>query len=168
MKPFIKEIVEWVVVAAVLLVPVWVVFSTGTTIAMVRTESMFPTIHPGDVVIATPGPVQVDDIVVFEPQVAGVELPKFVHRVVGVKKDGSWVTQGDAHENPDAAHVGNDNVHGVVRYTLPTRFLTSTWSIAIGGALIGGALMWSFIGKQFKNEDDELPADTVETSLEEK
>lgn len=152
MNPKVKELLEWVVVLGVLLIPIWVLSVSNISINMVRTESMKPTIERSDLVIATPGDVEVGDIVVFTPQVPGVELPSFVHRVTGTKKDGSWITQGDGLKFPDSAHVTDEDIHGVVRYIIPTRFLNSTWTVVLGGALMGAAVMWTFIRRSDKGQ----------------
>lgn len=132
-----REVLEWVVVITVLAGGWFALHATGATIAMVKTESMEPVIYPADLVIATPGDPKVGDIVVFRPQVAGTELPKFVHRITGIKPDRSWLTQGDNNEYPDSAHTSNDDIDGIVRATVPTRFLKHPAAPMVGGAVLG-------------------------------
>lgn len=149
----VRGLLSWLLWLGVPLALVAGVHLTGTTVAMVRTDSMLPSIAPADLVIATrtpPSEVTVGDVVVFTPQVAGTTLPPFVHRITAHNTDGTWVTQGDANEFADAARVTDADLHGVVRVVLPTRFLKWSAVPIIGGMLLGLLAGWTLWRRLFR------------------
>lgn len=69
----------------------------GFGIAEVLSDSMYPTIKTGDVVIIVPqDEYQVGDIVAFQDDNMVV-----THRIVGVHENGDFITQGDANNTED-------------------------------------------------------------------
>lgn len=78
-------------------------FSAG--VAYVETESMSPTLEPGDGFILIPsalaGPPEAGDVVVFEAKELRGGGPT-THRIVG-KTDRGYITQGDNNNAPDQA-----------------------------------------------------------------
>ena len=73
------------------------VLNTPMPIVAVMTESMIPTIYPGDaVVIYNYGNISVGDIIVFDGAKAGcrVNFP-IIHRVIEINPDGTIQTKGD-------------------------------------------------------------------------
>ena len=69
----------------------------GFGIAEVLSDSMYPTIKTGDVVIIVPqDEYQVGDIVAFQDDNMVV-----THRIVGIHENGDFITQGDANNTED-------------------------------------------------------------------
>jgi signal peptidase I len=81
---------------------------------VVRTGSMEPSIHVGDVVVARPfgahEKVPVGRVMIFQaPPGSGVGSVLRVHRVVEALGHDTWTTAGDANPTPDAAPVPREN-----------------------------------------------------------
>lgn len=89
---------------------------------VVLSGSMEPTISTGDVVIVDdvdPGDIEERDVITYLR--SGADTPT-THRVVDINEDGgefSFVTQGDANDEPDASPVAASEVRGQVVYTIP-------------------------------------------------
>jgi signal peptidase len=82
---------------------------------VILSGSMEPTMSPGDVVIVdASGGVEVGDVITFWD---GREVPT-THRVTEVR-DGQFLTQGDANQNPDSQPVSPEDVLGTVAFTIP-------------------------------------------------
>ena len=82
---------------------------------LVRTGSMEPSIHAGDVVIGQPfttgEKVPVGRVMVFEaPPGSGVGPVLRVHRVVASLGHDTYTTAGDANPTPDAAPLPRENI----------------------------------------------------------
>lgn len=98
-----------VLVAATVLVAVITVlgsvFGLSAGIAYVETDSMSPTLDPGDGFVLIPnalaGPPEAGDVVVFEAKELRGGGPT-THRIVG-KTDRGYITQGDNNNAPDQA-----------------------------------------------------------------
>ncbi len=89
------NVILWSIIA----VDAWFLWPTslggGTTLIIVSGDSMSPTLHNGDLVVAREGPVSLGDIVVYEPQdLGGVRI---VHRLVGGNGVDGWQVQGDGN-----------------------------------------------------------------------
>lgn len=91
---------------------------------IVLTDSMYPQIHSGDLIICKteePENIQVGDVIsFFDP--AGNGTSVVTHKVIEVKnEDGqiSWVTQGIANNAADFLPVPEDNLVGVYRSRIP-------------------------------------------------
>lgn len=78
---------------------------------------MAPALVPGDVVVYRRHGLLFErgDLVLFEH--AGSLV---VHRVAGVRRDGSLRTRGDANERLDSAPVKRDDVRGRVVLVVPS------------------------------------------------
>lgn len=122
--------------AAVAVVLLWPSSLGGcTTLTVVRGQSMEPTLHDGDVVLARCGRPDVDDVVVYAP--AGYDGTQIIHRVVGGGPSG-WVLQGDNNDVVDPFTPADAEVVGIARLTVPhlgaaTAFLThpGPWSALV-------------------------------------
>jgi len=69
----------------------------GFGLAEVMSDSMYPTINKGDVIVVVPqDEYNVDDIVAFEDASVGGIV---THKIVDVNEDGTFVTKGDNPEN---------------------------------------------------------------------
>lgn len=91
---------------------------------IVLTDSMYPQIHSGDLIIChteEPENVQVGDVIsFFDP--AGNGTSVVTHKVIEIQeKDGKiyWVTQGIANNAPDFLPVSEDKLVGVYRSRIP-------------------------------------------------
>ncbi len=91
---------------------------------IVLTDSMFPEIQSGDLIIcrtAKPENIQVGDVIAFfDPAGNGTSI--VTHSVVGItEKDGqiAWVTRGIANNADDAVPVPADNLVGVYSRRIP-------------------------------------------------
>jgi len=87
---------------------------------IVLTDSMYPEIHSGDLIIChteEPEEIQVRDVIAFfDP--AGTGTSVVTHRDTEVIRDGdqiSWRTKGDANNIEDSALVPAENLVGVYR-----------------------------------------------------
>lgn len=79
-----------------------------TTLTIVSGESMEPTYYTGDLVVSRCGPVEVGDVIVYNPpDVGGARV---IHRIVDGNADDGWVVQGDNNDfldpwNPKAEQI---------------------------------------------------------------
>lgn len=86
-------------------------------VVAVEGNSMAPTFHAGDAVVITRPPDAVDVGMVLMLEVDGDLV---THRVIEVKPDGSFVTQGDANDEPDDYSTAESiEVVGQVRLHVP-------------------------------------------------
>lgn len=107
-------------VVSVHLIPVLL----GGTSLTISTESMVPTIRPGDSIAAVPvdsDKVQVGQMIVYQ---RGGQL--VAHRIIAIDGD-EITTRGDALRAPDAA-VPRDAVRWQVAYVVPGGALTTAWT----------------------------------------
>ena len=101
-------------------------FGGATTLLVVEGDSMHPTLHHGDVVVARErGHYAVGDVVVFYIHV-GDSRTRVMHRIVDIAGDGSIITQGDNRSTPDSFDVDADDVVGEMQLRLP-RAGTGLW-----------------------------------------
>lgn len=96
----------------------------GTFPLIVLTDSMYPDIHAGDLIIChteEPEDVEVGDVIsFFDPAGNGTSI--VTHRVVDiVEEDGTfaWTTRGDANNTDDAVPVKPDDLVGVYQKRIP-------------------------------------------------
>jgi signal peptidase len=150
----------------IIVVGVWflwpVNFGGSARFIIVEGKSMEPTFHLGDaVVVKTLDNPTVGDIVVFqvpegEPGAGGL----VVHRLYGVRDDGSFITKGDNRRLPDPFHVRQENILGTPTWTLPQfgRFILSLANpYIVGGAI--GLIAFIVILPRSKDEKDEKEGD---------
>jgi signal peptidase I len=82
----------------------------------VQGGSMEPTITAGDMIVITRPPAQVEVGQVLTLQVDGAIV---THRVVEVRSDGSFTTQGDANDTRDDFTANDVRIVGEYRFSLP-------------------------------------------------
>lgn len=82
----------------------------------VRGGSMQPTISPGDLIVITRPPDDVEEGMILTLQVDGAVV---THRVVAVRHDGTFVTQGDANDSRDDFSANQVRIVGVYRFMIP-------------------------------------------------
>jgi signal peptidase len=90
---------------------------------IVLTESMMPTISPGDIVLSlNPDrlPPKVGDIVTYTARrFDGSEVASFTHRVISGDGKAGFVMKGDNNPAPDTQQPTLSDITGVVFYTIP-------------------------------------------------
>jgi signal peptidase I len=82
----------------------------------VQGGSMQPTITAGDMIVITRPPAQVEVGQVLTLQVDGAIV---THRVVEVRSDGTFTTQGDANDTRDDFSANDVRIVGEYRFSLP-------------------------------------------------
>lgn len=110
--------IVWIVGALVLGWFLWPSSLGGcTTLTIVSGQSMEPTYHTGDLVVSRCGPVEVGDVIVYNPpNVGGARV---IHRIVGGDADGGWVVQGDNNDFLDPWLPKDEQILGSARVHLP-------------------------------------------------
>jgi signal peptidase len=144
---------------------------------VVLSGSMEPTISTGDVVLVDdvdPADVEERDVITYLRD--GADTPT-THRVVGINEEEgelSFVTKGDANEDPDAAPVAASEVMGRVVFTIPyigyvIEFVNTPAGfislVIVPFVLLLLSEMYSILGGGSGSKDgesDETPADTAD------
>jgi signal peptidase len=108
----------WVVGA---LVVAWLIWPTSlggcTTLTIVSGRSMEPTYYTGDLVVARCGPVEVGDVIVYNPpDVGGARV---IHRIVGGNATDGWVVQGDNNDFLDPWNPHAEDILGSAALHVP-------------------------------------------------
>jgi signal peptidase I len=127
-----------VVIAVFAAIPFMLSTFLGYSFSVVLTGSMAGTVEVGDVVVTQ----QYLGQELTEGQVVGIESPagRFLHRIVTVNDDGTYVTQGDANNTPDLFKPTGDDFWGIpiayfhqpmatylTAFALDTTWLDSFW-----------------------------------------
>ncbi len=90
---------------------------------IVLTESMAPTINPGDIVLSLNPerlPPKVGDIATYTARrFDGSEVASFTHRVISGDAETGFVMKGDNNPAPDTQKPRLSDITGVVFYTIP-------------------------------------------------
>jgi signal peptidase I len=116
----------WFVGACILITFVPMLF--GWHPFVVKSGSMEPRIHIGDVVLAAPGTATQDlvgRVAVFTDPAAPSRTK--THRIVAVNADGTLQTKGDANPTPDSASVPTSDVLGLGRLVVRAAGLPLVW-----------------------------------------
>lgn len=98
----------------------WLIWPTSlggcTTLTIVSGQSMEPTYYTGDLVVSRCGPVEIGDVIVYNPpDVGGARV---IHRIVDGDADG-WVVQGDNNDFLDPWTPTADDIYGSAVLHLP-------------------------------------------------
>lgn len=91
---------------------------SGTTVV---TGSMEPRIRPGDIALSSPidpDELRAGQVISFRDPSGFTDVP-VLHRIVEVRDDGTFTTQGDANRNPDSTPVAHGDVIGIGRLLVP-------------------------------------------------
>ena len=98
-------------------------FAGITKARIVLTESMQPTINPGDIVLSLNPerlPPKVGDIVTYTGRrYDGTAVASFTHRVMSGDTQNGFVMKGDNNPAPDTQQPTLADISGVVFYTIP-------------------------------------------------
>ena len=90
----------------------------------IQTESMYPTLHPGDLIIATaadPDELREDDIVTYWTVINGERVLN-THRITDIYDGGThliFATKGDNNTTADAMTVHESEIVGLYRFRIP-------------------------------------------------
>lgn len=117
----------------------------GFSYLVVLTGSMTGTINQGDaVIIKETGDYKLGDIVAFvDPD---SDLP-IMHRLIRKGPiEGTFVSKGDANEQPDGALVFEENILGEVVYVIPKIGLVFNWVTEGGGVIYIAAMLIVLFG----------------------
>jgi len=90
---------------------------------IVLTNSMSPTINPGDMVVSTPPDKKepkIGDVVVYSgKRFDGTEVASFAHRIIGGNAKTGFTVKGDNNPDPDTQKPVLSEIQGVVLFTIP-------------------------------------------------
>ena len=87
-----------------------------TTLTIVSGHSMEPTYYTGDLVVSRCGPVEIGDVVVYNPpNVGGARV---IHRIIDGDASG-WIVQGDNNDFLDPWKPTEENILGSAVLHLP-------------------------------------------------
>lgn len=142
----------------------------GMTPLMILTDSMFPEIEAGDMVICqttNPDKIQKGDVIAYyDPAGSGKSVVTHrVEEVVKTKKDGiSWITKGDANNISDSEPVPEANLVGIYQYRLKglgnvAMFMQTTKGLLI--CVVAPLLIWIVydgIRRQLEERKKKSPA----------
>ena len=116
---------------AALMVTFSALSATGTMKArVVLTNSMEPTISPGDIVLTmNPDRIapEVGKVAAYQARrFDGSPVGIFSHRIIAGNSTDGWVLKGDNNQDPDTQNPKNDDILGVVFFVIPFigKFLT--------------------------------------------
>lgn len=111
------------IAASMLLSFVVLTFSGLVSAKVVLTDSMVPTIKPGDVVLELSPerlkPHQGSILTYVGKTIDGEAVAPFTHRVVGGNLKDGFIMQGDANKDPDVQRPKMEDIEGVVFLTIP-------------------------------------------------
>ena len=98
----------------------------GWTTVTVVSGSMSPSIRPGDIVVAAPGPETIapGTVVVFDDPAGDGYV---THRVVEVLDDGTYRTKGDANAVADSTPLHREDIVGVGTILVPLVGMPARW-----------------------------------------
>lgn len=142
----------------------------GMTPLMILTDSMFPEIEAGDMVICqttNPDKIKKGDVIAYyDPAGSGKSVVTHrVEEVVKTKKDGiSWITKGDANNVSDSEPVPEANLVGIYQYRLKglgnvAMFMQTTKGLLI--CVVAPLLIWIVydgIRRQLEERKKKSPA----------
>jgi signal peptidase len=148
----VRHGIDAVIVAATVLIAwyLWPAFLGGSSrLITVHGHSMEPTYQPGDLVLLdTEISPSVADIIVFripanEPGAGQL----VVHRIVGLRDDGTYVTKGDNSQNADTFQVSRSDILGSPRLSVPhggrvIAVLSTPIGLGVATGFLCTALLW--------------------------
>ncbi len=148
----VRHTVDLVVLALTILVAwyLWPAFLGGSSrLIMVQGHSMEPTYATGDlVVLDTDAAPDIGNIIVFRiPDDEPGAGQLVVHRVIGRREDGTYITQGDNSQNSDTFLVTRSDILGSPRFSIPyggqaIGLLSSPVGIGAALGMLSTALLW--------------------------
>jgi signal peptidase I len=122
---------------------------------VILTDSMQPTLAPGDVVIEIDSDrknPKVGDIVTYVgKRIDGSSVGTFTHRVIGFDEKNNLITQGDNNPSPDTQRPTKEDLVGVALFSIPMigSLLSPKMLMML---LLAGFGLWLIVDA-FRNED---------------
>ncbi len=120
----------------------------STNIVVVRGTSMVPVYDLNDIVVARGADsYNIGDIVVFSvPEGVGKGM-LVIHRLIGNRADGTWVTQGDNRDTPDQFLLHDEDLKGKPMLRVPKAgrllgVLSNVYVISVAFGLLAIVLLW--------------------------
>ncbi len=152
------------------------VMRTTSPLVVVTSESMVPTLQPGDLLVLQGRPqeqIQVGDIIVYQDSWY-TDAP-IVHRVVDIEIiDGvyHYITRGDANTHNDPGDRTIDEVIGVVVFRIPllghvSMFLRTPAGIALIVIIFAAIIILPELVGKFELEKDQTATNVPNISDEE-
>jgi signal peptidase I len=125
------------------------VTATGVIHAkVVLTDSMTPSIQPGDIVIEAPlrGRIpEVGQVVTYiGKRIDGSPVAEFTHRVIGGDENTGFIVKGDNNAEPDVQQPKPEDISGIVLFVIPLLGKLLTAKNLINLALAGFGLWLIF------------------------
>jgi signal peptidase I len=123
----VLSMMAWLYLAVFACLAMWIgvtVVAFGWSPNLTMSESMTPSVRPGDVVLTSPvgtEPLGVGSVIVYEG-----ENGKIIHRVTA-REDGAYRTRGDANADEDPLAVQRDQIVGAGRLLIPMVGLPAYW-----------------------------------------
>jgi signal peptidase len=123
-----KKLSKYATIAGYLFAALMLTFSAASATGYVKarvvlTNSMEPTINPGDIVItanSTRVVPQVGSIIAYQArQFNGTPVGVFTHRIIGGNALDGWLMKGDNNPSPDIQKPKGADVLGTVILTIP-------------------------------------------------
>ena len=120
----------------------------STNIVVVRGTSMVPVYDLNDIVVARGADsYNIGDIVVFSvPEGVGKGM-LVIHRLIGKRADGTWMTQGDNRDTPDQFLLHDEDLKGKPMLRVPKAgrllgVLSNVYVISVAFGLLAIVLLW--------------------------
>jgi signal peptidase I len=125
------------------------VTTTGVVSAkVVLTDSMAPSIQPGDIVIGAPlrdRIPKVGEVVTYVgKRIDGTPVGEFTHRVIGGDEKTGFIVKGDSNDDPDVQQPKPEDISGIVLFVIPLLGKLLTLKNLVNLALAGFGL-WLII-----------------------
>lgn len=134
----------------------------STNIVVVRGTSMVPVYDLNDIVVARGADsYNVGDIVVYSvPEGVGKGM-LVIHRLVGKRADGTWITQGDNRDTPDQFLLHDEDLKGKPLLRVPKAgrllgVLSNVYVISVVFGLLAIVLLWPKRQHPAEAVDDEV------------
>lgn|GEM_PF-3203429 len=145
----LADVVALVVIAALAWLLWPPMFGGDTRLVTVAGHSMEPTWELGDALVVRPldNPARGDVVVFRVPADEPGAGRLVVHRLVGQRDDGTWITRGDNRDTDDTFRLTDDDIVGTPMVTVPRlaqalAVLRSPLGISVLAGLLTTVLLW--------------------------
>jgi signal peptidase I len=157
----VRRLVSAAITCGVVALTLWFWPATlggSARVVVVSGTSMEPVFDLGDIVITRDDDQHsIGDIALFRLTEGAGAGQLIIHRIIGVRDDGTFIMQGDNRDEPDRFHVGYDDVVGEPVLHIPyagiaVRMMQQIWVLALVVGVITTMLLWP---SRSDDEDDE-------------
>lgn len=147
-----RHVADFVVLALTVLAA-WFLWPSSlggsSRVIKVQGHSMEPTYQTGDLILVdTSATPEIGDVIVFEiPDNEPGAGNLVVHRLIGLREDGTYVTQGDNTASPDSFGTTRSDIIGSPRFSIPhggaaIGMVTSPVGLAAATGMLSTLLLW--------------------------